>query len=241
MDHDVRDVVVICADQNTERSRVHRNCSLAVASTTFDKPSCDRTPMEFIVLEEEELETTFWIQVNGTEEVLRRYLASAPIRLIVLDVHDFQQRNKSVLITRGGTTGVVLVGVTRCPGEKLRKTVKFGSILPACGTIILSPSSIYSNLVRVVEEVDERELVVEPTKTIAARIERIVLARVDHGRFREMLFPRSIRRLKRAFSRSGCSGSACSRCISLDSGGVSSNLFGIRWPRHCPHVSEQGV
>ena len=241
MDHDVGDVVGITTDQNTERIRAHRNCSLAVASTTFDKPSCDRKPMEFIVLEEEELEATFWIQVNGTEEVLKCDLARAPVGLTVLDVHDFQQRNESIFITRGGSTRVVDVRVTCCPGEKLRKTVKLGSTLPACGTIILSPSSIYSNLVRVVEEVDERELVVEPTKPIAARIERIVLARVDHGRFREMLFPRSIRRLKRAFDRSGCCGSACSRCISPNSGGVSSNLFGIRWPRHCPQVPEQGV
>jgi len=30
-----------------------------------------------IALEEEELETGLWIQVNGTEEVLRCYLAGA--------------------------------------------------------------------------------------------------------------------------------------------------------------------
>jgi len=120
--------------------------------------------------------------------------------LVVLDVHDFYQRYEAIFVTKYCPITVPLVKVASGPRKELGRLRELTFLVPTRILEIIIPTIRLADLMRVVEEVDEGELVIKPIiATPAASIERIVLALIDHGRSRDIFVPRLVRSLENLF------------------------------------------
>ena len=104
------------------------------------------------------------------------------------------------MVTKYRPTTVPLVKVARCPCKELGRLRKLTFLVPTRILEIIIPTIRLADLMRIVEEVDEGDLVIKPIiATPAASIERIVLALIDHGRSRDISVPRLVRSLENLF------------------------------------------